>query len=314
MPVLREKLVQLCFPVRENISREEIYRAATRRGILPGPEQPFLKLRDPGDLKLLLHPTPAGTIPVLIARDRGDFVALVRALSERNEPAPVPVSMGALTVSGINNWDRIRSYRRFWEAEHPEEAAAGGWQAEFARLVPRKELYQDRLIILSEDGYSGIAPEKAGMTDNLWRKTSVDIRLEHECAHYLTKRLFGSMNKAIHDEFIADYAGIAAATGAFRADWFLLFMGLEDYPRYRQGGRLQNYLGDPPPSAAVFSLLQRIVKQAAENVERFEAQMRSKKGPTAFGRTQIFLALAGLHMEELASGEAGRLIAERCLA
>lgn len=43
------------------------------------------------------------------------------------------------------------------------------------------------------------------------------------------------------DELIADYAGIVAAWGRYRADWFLRFVGLEDYPRYREGGRLQNY-------------------------------------------------------------------------
>ena len=311
LEVLREKLVQLRFPVREGVSQEESYRAATRRGIFPDSEGPSLELNDPNGLRLLLHKTAAGAVPALIAKNRPDFVTLVQALSEHNEPAPVPASMGALTVSGISNWDRIGIYRRSWEAEHPAEAAAGGWKAEFARLVPRKELYQDRLIILSEDCYSGTPPERVGMTDEKWRAMSLAIRLEHECVHYLTKRLFGSMNKAIHDEFIADYAGIAAAAGAFRADWLLLFLGLEDYPRYRRGGRLENYLSDPPPGDAILAILRRIIKQAAENVERFEAEMRSTSDWTASGSTPMILALAGLHMDELASQNAGGFIADR---
>lgn len=310
-PVLREKLIQLRCPIREGISREEWYRAATLRGNFPGPEQAALAVIEPEGLKLFLHATPAGTIPVLTVRNRSDFVALVRALSMRNEPGPVPESMGAAMVSGLNNWDRIARYRRAWEAEHLAEAAAGGWPAEFSRLIPRQELYQDRLIILSEGGYSGVTADMVGMTAEAWRKASLLIRLEHECVHYFTMRVFGSMKNALHDEFIADYAGISAAAGAFRADWFLLFLGLEDYPSYRRGGRLQNYLVNPMPGARVFAILQRLVKEAAENLEDFETRMRAAKGAAAPGRTAMLLALAALHLEELASAAAGRFLEEK---
>jgi hypothetical protein len=312
--VLRKKLVQLRFPIRAGISGEEGYRAATLRGNFPGPGEPALEWIDPGGVKLFLHETPVGAIPVLTVRDRRDFITLVRALSMRNEPGAVPESMGAATVTGLNNWDRIARYRLAWEADHAVLAALGGWLAEFARLIPRRERYEDRLIILSEGEYSGVAPPMVGMTDALWREASLVIRREHECFHYFTKRVFGSMNHAIHDELLADYAGIAAAAGRFRADWFLWFMGLENFPRYRDGGRLQNYLGDPQPGAGVFAILQRLVKAAAENVEHFEAGMRAVKGNAVPGRTAMLLAMAALHLEELASADAGKLIAEKLQA
>lgn len=307
-PVLREKLVQLRFPISEGISREARYRAATRRGIEPDPEPAPLELVDPEGLRLFLHNTPAGAIPVLTVRDRSDFVALLRALSRRNEPEPVPESMRGAIVSGLNNWDRIARHRKAWESAHPAEAAAGGWRAEFSLLIARKELYQDRLIILNEGVYSGVPAEMVGMTDDTWRKVSLLIRLEHECVHYLTKRVFGSMKSAVHDELIADYAGISAAVGSFRADWLLLFMGLEDFSSYRPGGRLWNYLGHPQPDAGVVSILKRQLKVAAENVERFEKGMRAAKGADRPRRIDMLLALAALHMEELASDEAERFI------
>ena len=34
--------------------------------------------------------TMAGRIPVLLSADRDDFVALVQAFTDRNEPVPVP--------------------------------------------------------------------------------------------------------------------------------------------------------------------------------------------------------------------------------
>jgi hypothetical protein len=54
----------------------------------------------------------AGRVPVPVAGDRSDFVSLVQAFAERNEPAPVPESMGACIVKGFNNWDRIATFRK----------------------------------------------------------------------------------------------------------------------------------------------------------------------------------------------------------
>jgi hypothetical protein len=108
------RLVQLRFPIREGISQTEAYRAATLRGAPTErmTEASGLVLARPEELRLIVHPSPAGQIPVLIPAGRTDFVALVRALTTRNEPGPVPGSMGACMVSGLNNRARIREHRR----------------------------------------------------------------------------------------------------------------------------------------------------------------------------------------------------------
>jgi AraC-like DNA-binding protein len=80
-----------------------------------------------------------------------------------------------------------------------------------------------------------------GLDEQEWLQLSLIIRLEHECIHYLTSRLFNLMRNNLLDELIADYGGIVAACGYYRADWFLRFLGLESFPDYRAGGRLENY-------------------------------------------------------------------------
>ncbi|MBC6421591.1 MAG: hypothetical protein GDA38_08585 [Hormoscilla sp. SP12CHS1] len=79
-----------------------------------------LILKEPESLQLIIHESAAGEIPVIIAGCREDFVSLVQALTKRNEPHPIPDSMGATMVSGFNNWDRIRQYRASWEANQTE--------------------------------------------------------------------------------------------------------------------------------------------------------------------------------------------------
>ncbi|HVG09669.1 MAG TPA: hypothetical protein VNM67_18355, partial [Thermoanaerobaculia bacterium] len=253
--VLSENLPQLRFPIREGISKTDAYRDATLRGASPEASAAGLELERPEVIELEIHPSPAGRIPVLLVRGRAEFVALVQALGKRNEPSPVPDSQGALMVAGFNNWARIRELRSRGE--------------EITATTP-KELYQDRFILLSDGPYSAVPAADLGLGDEEWKELSLAIRRDHECAHYFTRRLFGSMRNHAHDELMADWAGLVAATGRFRADWFLRFLGLEDYPRYRAGGRLEIYRGDLSDEA--FSVLQGLVRVAALNLEAFRPE------------------------------------------
>src|ERR1700710_2073650 len=252
--VLREHLPQLRFPIRAGISETADYRAATRRGadVETLAEATGLELERPEAIEIVIHPSPAGRIPLLICRRRAEFTALLQALTKRNEPEPVPAAQGALMVSGYNNWSRIGELRRRWEALEPAKRESATWAEEFQLLQGRRELYQDRFILLSDGPYSAVPAADLGLSDSEWREISLAIRRDHECAHYFTRRLFGSMRNNMLDELIADYAGLVGATGRFRAGWFLRFVGLEDFPRYRPGARLDLYRGKPPLSGGAF--------------------------------------------------------------
>lgn len=107
------------------------------------------------------------------------------------------------------------------------------------------------------------------------------------------------MQNRMLDEFIADYAGIKAAIGSYRADWFLRFIGLENSGDYRAGGRMTNYLGEPPLSHGAFRILQQVIRLAAHHLETFDRTSEHSHDLYAAIRT-----IAGLSLEELASEEA----------
>ncbi|KYC37619.1 hypothetical protein WA1_39840 [Scytonema hofmannii PCC 7110] len=315
--VLKQSLIQLQFPIVAGMSETKTYRAATRQGKLLDSmailfQSHFVNatgliLSEPEKLQIQLYQSLAGLIPAIVTGNRKDFVSLVQALTQKNEPQPVPDSMGACIVSGYNNWERIRQYRQQWENQQAQYSETD-WNNEFKRLIPHKELYQDRFIIVSPGFYSNIAASDLGLSETQWQQLSLKIRLEHECTHYFTRRFLGSMRNNIFDELIADYRGIVAAIEHYRSDWFLHFVGLESFPLYREGGRLQNYRGEPPLSDKAFKILQALVKSAAENVECFDKQY-SRRSRTVTEQVLTLIALTTLTLEELAC-ESGKSLLE----
>lgn len=263
-PALRKHWVQFRFPIAAGISNSDSYRRATRQGAstLGMPEACGLGLEALEQLKLFLYASPAGRIPVLIAEERADFESIIQALCYRNEPRPVPASMGAALIKGLNNWSRVRKLR-----------ARGG----YSNLLAHKDLFQDSVIVLSRIPYSNVPAAVLGLEAEKWLEQSLQIRLAHEGAHYFTLRRFGRMRINMYDELIADYAGIKAVQPHFRADWFLRFIGLEDYPRLREAGRLNNYLGEPPLNRPAREALQAILRDAALQVEAFDHQVQSRE-------------------------------------
>ena len=227
---------------------------------------PPLRLHAPDAVRIEIHPTPAGRLPAIIAPHRGDFELLVQALTKRNEPVPVPVSLGACMVAGYTNVERLRRWKEEWWSGQPFPTESG-WRRELEALPWRRARCRDRFVIASTTPYSAVAADRLVLAEDRWERLSLAIRIEHESMHYFTRRVFGSMKNRLLDELIADYAGhLSRATGRFRADWALRFLGLESYPDYRPGGRLECYRGDPPLSDGAFRILQRLVKRAAENL------------------------------------------------
>lgn len=304
-------LPQLCFPAIEGMSMLESYRMCTRRGADPRvyTQATGLDLQAPEQCYVAIHPTPAGRLPIVIATRREDFVELTRALTYRNEPVRIPPSMGAVMISGYNNWHRIRTLREeFFEAN--PDCGEAQWERRFQDIRKERELYQDRFMILSSGPYSGIGGAVFGYTRQEWQSCSMLIRCEHECAHYFTRRVLGRMRNCAFDELLADTYALVCVTGRFLASWFLRFMGLEFYPAYKSGGRLENYRGSPMLSERAFRVLRTLVHNAARRMEEF-CGSRLPQLQTPRGRAALLFAIAAHTLEEAAEASAAASLAAR---
>jgi len=296
---LRDRLPQLAIPVREGISKSGAYGEVMRRGA-PFAAENFggrLELSRPGSLRLLIHPHPAGALPVLATADRRDFETLLCALACRSEPQPVSLSVNAEIIAGLVNWDRVARYRAAWAAGVDPYRAMTGWPEEQARVAASERgQFFDRLLLVCDRPYSGVTAAALGLplTEDEWLERSARLRIEHEFAHYATRRIFGAMSLNLFDETLADLLGVTHALGRFEASWFLRFLGLEEWPEVREDGRVHTYTKGLSPPA--FTLLCSVVVRAARAIESL-ARRRSRPDE----RERLFLALASLGLDLLAA-------------
>lgn len=272
MEFLRRVLVQLQFPIQKGMSQEKVYIDATRRGKPVAKE--WLSHREPvGNITFYLQSTPVGRVPIIEAEAEEDFLWFLQALAYKNEPKDIPASMGAVMLSGYNNWGRIWLEKKRYLSRDP----TGDWNEYFTKLQKCPRSYQDTLLLLSHRPYSGVPAQMFSLSDQEWLAVSLVIRREHELTHYMTRKMYGSAQNNIHDEIIADFMGITAAFGTYRPEYFLSFMGLENYPAYRLGGRLENYLSRSLLSDTEFMQLCTIIYEAAFAIDIHYKQMDGRR-------------------------------------
>ncbi|HOT74862.1 MAG TPA: hypothetical protein PK467_03690, partial [Candidatus Wallbacteria bacterium] len=305
---LKKYLPQLNFPIEKGVSALEEYRAAVlaEKPVTEISANAGLKIEAEDSIGLLIHKTPAGSIPVITVRNRNDFETLYRALAFKNEPEPVPASTGACAISGYNNCGRYIAYKNKCAAEDPFGLSF------LENPADQKSRYQDSFLLLGDGPYSGLAPSCAGFGEAEWRDYSLKIRLGHESVHYFTKRCLGSMRNNAHDELLADYAGICGAFGEYDAELFFKFCGIENFPEINPAGRINNYKGSPCLSDENFRAMCAFLYSAALNIERFDKKHRKNFTRGDF-TTAAVLCIASASIDLIAA-ENGLSVLETALA
>ncbi|MGH1518483.1 DUF7005 family protein [Chryseobacterium sp. JK1] len=270
LQILQDFYPQLYFPVQTEINKTESYINAVLKGKKSYENlHKNLQLNDKDGITIKVYDSVAGAIPIVSINDCEDFSTFVQCFLHKNNPEPIPQSMGAFLANGINNWARIHDLKEKWIRNNP----FGNWNTEFSQnILPHPGMYKDKIIVLSTKPYSNVPADKLGLSDHEWRAYSYTIRLEHECTHLYTLKKYGKASNNLHDELIADYIGICKAFGEYNKEWMLAFMGLENYPQYRKGARLENYLNNQV-SEENFQDITYIIKNAIEAIAYFDSEL-----------------------------------------
>ena len=251
---------QLLLPIRVGEKDSVEYRNAVRRGIAPDLPPEFKG--SPRD-SLTTEATPAGEADILTLGDREDFVHAYRALAYKCEPMDIPPSVGAATIKGLINWEKIHRH----ESEY-RKAGGTDWAAEFRLFTSVKRHYSDTVILLSDGFYSSVAPDHVGLTGEEWREKSYLIRKYHELTHFVCRSLYPENVESVRDEIIADMIGLIKAFGKYDTGLARLFLGIENGV-YREGGRLSHYVEQKDLPAEVRRANQ-MIEQYAEKAQRLD--------------------------------------------
>lgn len=185
-----------------------------------------IQFASPENLNIELFRSVGGMIPIITARSTADFDNMVRYIVHKGKEVPNIADMGAVFAFGKTS----------------------------------------RFIILSCKPYANVPAAHMSMDEEAWAEKSLVIRKHHECAHYFTKRFYSSSKNNLHDELIADFYGLYAAFGEYRAEWFLRFMGLTA-DTDGISGRFQIYTRGL--SSQGLKVIEKLACIAAESVEEW---------------------------------------------
>ena len=229
---LAKRYPQLLLPIQAGIKDTPEYKNAVLRGRLVPGELLFVG----SDMdSLTTEDTPAGRVEILYLSEREDFEHALRALAYRCEPVEILPSVGASTIRGLINWEKIHAHETAYRA-------AGGtdWNVELKRFTADKTNYLDTIILLSSGGYSNVSADKVGLSEKEWKEKSLTIRKFHELTHFVCRAKYPEDIDPIRDEVIADCIGLIAAFKEYDTKLAKVFFGIEG-ETFREGGRLSHY-------------------------------------------------------------------------
>lgn len=235
---------------------QEAYRLAAGRGKAPqGANLDHFITSEEDELREV--DTPAGTVEVLFLKERADFETFLQIVGHKANPVPIARTVGAITYRGLADWGAVKAAYQAYVAD-----GGNDWPAEFRRLAQQPGAFRAELVIISEGPYSNVPAGQTPYDSEEWLHVSREIRLHHECAHVVCRRLMPDDIVPVWDEVTADVTGLLCATGNYDAALAATFLGVTD-EGFAQG-RLSEYLNDEQlagideVAAGVHGTLQRI--------------------------------------------------------
>ena len=205
---LAQQLPQLHFGVEPGIAKTPAYHKAILGADASAvPAQP---LQRRGQLAYSVVNHWAGSLPTLSTKNRDDFEWLFRTLGFKGEEIEISPDVHALFITGLPNPGRLRTTRAAWDRgelqEDPLVSGCTDWNTAIKAIDQGdKTRFRDRIILMHHEPYANLEPKTVSesMHAEEWLSISATLRLEHEFAHYATRRLFNNMRLNLHDELIA---------------------------------------------------------------------------------------------------------------
>lgn len=179
--------------------------------------------------------TDVGNVDILFLFERNDFKLFLMKLAYKCIKTDIPDTIGAMMINGLNNWEKINT--------HLDEYSQNGGtdrDGEFKRFTACKDNFKDYLLVISNGAYSNVSANVFGFESDYWLRKSQEIRIYHECSHFICRKKYPKTINVIFDEILADCIGIKYAFGSYNKDMAKRFLGFNEENEF-VGGRLSFY-------------------------------------------------------------------------
>lgn len=214
----------------------EAHRLASGRGIVAQGASLAHFSTSPDD-ELREVDTPAGPVEVVFLKQRADFETFLQIIGHKAQPVPISPTVGAITYRGLADWGKVAQARSAYVAGGGED-----WGAEFARLAKTPGAFRAEIVVISEGPYSNVPASSTPYAPDEWLRVSREIRLHHECAHVVCRRLLPEDILPVWDEVTADVVGLLCATRRYDVQLAARFLGVS--AGGFDAGRLTEYLDE----------------------------------------------------------------------
>ena len=197
---------------------EEAYKRAFTRG--EAPENASLDhFHTTPDDWLRICETPSGEVEALFLANRDDFETFLRCVLYRAQRRTISPTVGAMTIAGLPDWEVLRAKQHELMEEYGEN-----WAEEYRAFIGEPDKYKITMLLLSEGPNSNVPAGEVGLSEDEWLERSREIRLYHELAHVVCRRLLPDDILPVWDEVTADFHGILRAFGAYDATLALRYI------------------------------------------------------------------------------------------
>lgn len=214
----------------------EVYKNCAAKGRYPD-DKSLSHFSGSKDDQVIIEETSQGKVEILFFDKRQDFETAVKLLAYKGRENPIPITMGAITLNGLVNWEKIYRHK-----EDYLNSGGSSWPLEFMRFTANPDNYRDTVILLSNGPYSDVSFLEAGFEEKEWLQVSRIIRHYHELTHVICRRKYPENIHPLIDEVFADAMGLVLATGKYDPKLAAAFLGISSSGY--SGGRLENYLSE----------------------------------------------------------------------
>lgn len=214
---LIKKYQQLLLPVKSGMSQSSEYKAIIKGGKKCSNDEALFKTSVKDTLYEVT--TSFGEVEILYLEEREDFERFIQVMAYACEPYEIPKSAKVITLSGIINWQKLRSL------SSKNIYKESGSKVE--DILANKVDYVDTIIVLNKGDLWGLSHLSAGYDQLEWEQISNQVRMIYEYINLVCYKQQIDFGSNLMKEIVVDYLCLWYVMGEYNVNLAKRLVGID---------------------------------------------------------------------------------------